>query len=136
MHKATKSKVGMLLSTAFVTSALAFGSVAEAASLTGTWRGKGKMTLNSGAKETVRCRVRYSAQSSIKFDMNAKCASVSGSINQNGSLQKVGENRYSGSVYNAQYGVTASVHVRVNGSRQRISISSDKGSASISLSKR
>ena len=106
-----------------------------ASSLSGSWKGGGTMTLNSGAKERVSCRVKYFRQSSTTFSMSAKCASGAGSLNQTGSLIAVGTNKYSGTVFNAKHGITANVYITLNGRKQNVSISSSAGSASLSLRK-
>ncbi len=111
-------------------------SEAHAASLTGTWSGSGSMTINSKGTERVRCRVTYSRVSGQTFSMYARCASGAGKLSQSGSLTRISGNNFQGSVYNAQYGVSASVYVKLRGRKQTVYISSAGGSGQFSLRKR
>ena len=136
-------KIFSKLTVVWLTAAiLATGSVlfhstpAEAASLTGTWVGSGTMTINSKGTERVRCRVSYSRRSGQTFTMNARCASGAGRLSQSGTLSRIAGNKFQGSVYNAKFGVSASVYVTIQGRRQTVHISSAGGSGRFSLRRR
>ena len=120
---------------------LAFGiglnaSPAEAASITGKWRGGGTYKLADGNKEEVRCSVTYGRVAGQEFSVNARCSSGAGRVDQTGTLVRKSSNYYVGTVINTQYSVTARVSVRVTGKTQSVSISSNQGSASLSLKRR
>lgn len=111
-------------------------SVSDAASLSGTWSGSGRMTISSKGTERVRCRVTYSRVSGQTFRMNARCASGAGRLTQSGTLTRISGNDFQGSVYNAKYGVSASVYVKIRGRKQSVFISSAGGSGSFTLRRR
>jgi hypothetical protein len=120
---------------ALLTASTAQISSASAASLSGTWRGGGVMKLNSGGQEKVRCKVTYFRVSSTTFSMDARCASGAGRIDQNGSLVKTSKNKYQGTVFNQQHGVTATVYITLHGRKQSVYISSPGGTGSFTLRK-
>ena len=51
---------------------------AFAGDLQGSWSGGGTMSLASGKRERVRCRVTYSRKSQTTYLVSAVCASPSG----------------------------------------------------------
>ena len=118
--------------------ALLFTAPAMAAgpSISGQWVGKGTMVLNSGAKENVRCRVRYGRVAGQTFSLTARCATGATRIDQSGELERIGKNSYVGEVHNKQFGVNARVRITVAGRRQTVAISSSHGRATISLKRR
>lgn len=90
--------------------------VASAASgLDGSWRGSGYVTPTSGERESVRCSVQYSRQSSKVFSVSAKCATASATIVQTGEVLEVSGGRYVGDFYNSQYDVSGRVRVQLSG---------------------
>lgn len=50
---------------------------AELRELVGDWRGRGKVKLQGGGEEPVRCVVSYKAPSSSQIQQNLRCASIS-----------------------------------------------------------
>jgi len=110
--------------------------ITVAAELSGSWSGGGVMNLSSGGQERVRCKVKYFRVSEAVFSMSARCASGAGRLDQTGSLTKTGTDKYQGTVYNPQHGVTATVYVTLHGRRQSVFISSAGGTGSFSLKKR
>ncbi len=109
---------------------------ANAASLAGTWSGSGAISLASGQKEKARCRAQYSPAGGSGFAMSATCATQSAKVEQTARLKKVGANSYVGKFYNAEYGVSGSIRVTLNGNRQSVWLSGVAGTASFSLSRR
>jgi len=109
---------------------------AEAGRLDGRWAGAGYFNAANGQRERVRCKVSYSRQSAKSYALNATCASASAQIRQRGTLQQVSSGRYSGTMYNTEYNIGGRIVVRVNGSSQTVSFSSDAGSGRLSLRKR
>ena len=109
----------------------------HAVSLKGVWQGGGYVTPSSGARERAKCRVIYRAKGKNRYTAVAQCATASlGGITQTAALRKIKKNTYAGSFYNAQYGVSGSIYVKVKGSRQSLSLRSPNGRARLSLRKR
>jgi len=118
-----------------LSSGLTVGS-AEAGPLTGTWRGNGQLVLNSGGKERFRCKVSYKKRTFKDYAMNATCASTSAKIRQSTTISKIGKDRYVGSAYSKQYGITVTISVKVNGASQSVTLTSSAGRGSINLRRR
>jgi hypothetical protein len=106
---------------------------AQSASLDGSWSGGGSLTFNSGARESARCRARYSRTSETSYVLTATCATQSGRATQTATLRYVGGNNYRGSFQNSEYGVSATISVAVSGNRQTVWLNSDAGTASFEL---
>jgi len=112
---------------------LATGS-ARAVDLQGSWSGSGQVAFASG-RENVRCRAQYSRRSNEGYIVRAVCATASGRAAQTASLSKVSDNRYRGTFYNSEFGVSGTILVNVRGNTQNVRLTSDAGWASLSLSK-
>ena len=67
--------------------------------------------------------------------MSATCATPSGKVSQSASLHQTTANSYSGNFHNTEFNVSGTIRIRVSGRSQSVSLSSDSGSASFSLSK-
>ena len=102
--------------------------------LEGSWSGGGTVTFASGAREQARCRAHY-RRSGTGYAVNATCATASGRAAQTATLRQVGENRYSGSFYNAEYAISGVMHVVVHGSNQTVRLNSSSASAVLNLSR-
>jgi hypothetical protein len=102
--------------------------------LEGSWSGGGTVIFASGAREQARCRAHY-RRAGIGCAVNATCATASGRAAQTATLRQVGENRYSGSFYNSEYGISGVMHVVVRGSNQTVRLSSSSASAVLNLSR-
>ncbi|MBU1211574.1 MAG: hypothetical protein KJ587_09925 [Alphaproteobacteria bacterium] len=114
---------------------LAFPISAQAASLSGTWSGSGYVKPTKGPRESVRCRVTFSRQSSKVYGVRAVCASASAKIIQTGELLMVNPNRYVGDFYNAQFDIAGRVRISLTGSSQKVTFSSKNGHGSMTLRK-
>lgn len=108
----------------------------HAASIDGAWSGNGFVKPKSGARESVRCRVRYDRQTDKVYGVVATCATPSNKIHQTGTLLKVNDGRYVGDFYNGQFDISGRVRVIVNGSRQTVTFSSGSGSGRMELRRR
>lgn len=142
MNQATRSLPSRRFLTAlFATAAITTAAVsvgparAEAGELSGSWSGGGAVVFNTGSKEKARCKASFSKTGSSSYSMNAICATASGKASQSAILRRVGGNSYAGSFRNPEYNVTGSIRVTVSGNRQTVSMSSDAGTASLSLSR-
>ena len=54
---------------------------------------------------------------------------------QTATLRKIADNRYRGTFYNHEYGISGTITVIVRGSTQSVSLTSDAGWASLKFSK-
>jgi hypothetical protein len=105
------------------------------ADLAGSWSGGGWVSFSSGSREKARCRARYVANSENSYSLSATCATASGSVSQTATLRKAGANSYSGSFHNSQYDVSGTIYVTLQGNSQSVTLSSNSGSASLTLSR-
>lgn len=109
---------------------------AAAASLQGSWSGKGYVSPKEGARESVTCRISYSQESGTVYGVKATCASPSASIRQTGEVLMVNPNLFVGDFYNPDFDMSGRVRVTLSGSSQTVTFSGDHGSGSIILTKR
>lgn len=124
------------LSALVVTLLITFGALpaqAQSSRLTGSWRGGGVVTFLLGDREKVRCRATFRRRSRKTVRMNAICATAAARIAQTAVLTRTARNRYVGTFYNAEYGVTGRIRITVRGRRLRASLSADSGSALLQL---
>jgi len=106
-----------------------------ATGLEGSWSGGGTVSFASGATERARCRAHYRRAGSTSYTLNATCATASGRASQTASVRQVGENKYAGSFYNSEYGISGVISVVLHGKSQTVRLRSDSGSAVINLSR-
>ena len=122
-----------------LTAALAAGAPQAAhsqqAGLEGSWSGGGRVVLPSGDSERARCRATFRRQSANAFGMSAQCATASARVAQTASLRRVGANRFHGDFYNAEYSVSGTISITVNGNRLNASLNGGGGSAYLSMSR-
>ena len=107
----------------------------QAQSLEGAWSGGGQVSFGSGARENARCRARYSRRSNEGYIVNAVCATPSVRAVQTASLHKIGENKFRGTFYNREYGISGTIYVVVRGNTQSVRLTSESGWASLTLSR-
>ncbi|MEQ1714030.1 MAG: hypothetical protein ABL908_21905 [Hyphomicrobium sp.] len=119
-------------------------AAAQSPSLEGNWTGGGYAEAISGHRERVSCRVRYTRETADVFGVHAVCASQSVKLVQTGTVSRAGANRFAGDFYNAEFDVAGRVRVVlearlrhvVSGSRQTVTLSSGRGSGTLSLSRK
>lgn len=115
--------------------ALAGTASAEPAALQGTWSGGGTIFYASGSSEGARCRARYTRIAGNTYDVTAACATASTRVDQSAQVRKVSANRYAGTFYNSQYGVTGRISIVVNGRSQTVLLQGSQASARFRLSR-
>ena len=104
--------------------------------LEGSWSGGGEVAFAvTGARERARCRAHYDRRSKDSYAMQATCATASGRAAQTATVRRVGENRYRGTFYNAEYDITGTISVVVSGNSQRVQLISSTGSALFRLTR-
>src|SRR5262249_18437668 len=103
--------------------------------LEGSWSGGGSGSFLFASPERARCRARSLRPAAARYTLDATCATASGRASQTASVRQVGENRYAGSFYNSEYGISGVISVVLHGRSQTVRLRSDSGSAVISLSR-
>ena len=135
MEASLSSSFRLALTASLALIALTNAASAAAEGLSGSWHGSGSVVLPSGATEKARCKVSFSKQGGKSYGMNAVCASSSAKASQTATLEQVGANKYSGEFNNAEYGVTGSINITVNGSSLSAALQGGGGSAFFNLSR-
>ncbi len=102
------------------------------ATLFGSWSGGGTVVLANGRRERATCRARFSP-SGPRVSFVARCATRSGNVDQAAKLRRVGPNTYAGNFFNPGNNLSGSIHIKVHGNRQSVSVRSGRGSASLTL---
>jgi hypothetical protein len=115
--------------------ALPLVSIQAAPALEGTWSGNGYAVPKSGDRESVRCRVRYSRQSSKVFSVAATCSSATTNVVQTGEVLEVSNGRHIGYFYNPQCDISCRVRIQMSGNHQTVSFSGSQGQGGLPLSK-
>ena len=129
----TASTFAVAAATAIVV--LSGAAVAEPAVLQGTWSGGGTIFYAGGTSEGARCRARYTRIAGNTYDVTAACATASTRVDQTAQVRQVAANRYAGTFYNSQYGVTGRISIVVNGRSQTVLLQGSQASARFRLSR-
>jgi len=111
-------------------------SLASAASIAGSWSGRGTIRLTSGQVEPVSCSLRYEKSSGRTFLIHARCSTTAGVFEQSGRVVQRSSSKYSGRLYSDQYAVSGDLNISLSGSRQTVRVSSPNGSGTLKLRKR
>ncbi len=111
-------------------------SLASAASIAGSWSGRGTIRMVSGQLEPVSCSVRYEKSTGRTFLLHARCSTTAGVFEQSGRVVQRSSGKYSGRLYSDQYAVSGDLNISLSGSSQVVRISSPKGTGSLRLKKR
>jgi hypothetical protein len=114
---------------------LSFSGVLGASGLEGSWSGGGYVVPKSGARESVRCRVSYSRQSTTVFSVSATCSGAKTTVVQTGEVLEVSGGRYVGDFYNPQYDISGRVRVQMSGNHQDVTFSGAQGHGGLSLTR-
>jgi hypothetical protein len=109
---------------------------AIAAGIEGSWSGSGTVTLSNGAREKARCRATFNHAGGRTYAMSATCATASAKVSQTAILSQNTANRFGGTFYNPEFGVTGRIRVIVNGARQTVYLSGSAGHAVFNMSRR
>jgi hypothetical protein len=114
---------------------LATLTVAEAgpASIEGSWSGSGTVSTR-GAVDQVHCRVRCTSESNNSYTVSSVCATESGHYDITGQVTSAGSNRYQGTVISGNENGRVLIFNR--GNHLSVSVTSPRGSARITLSRR
>ena len=118
--------VSLIALSAALTPALA------AASLQGQWRGSGTVSHRKST-DAVRCRVSFQRLSATAFSVSSQCTTETGRYDVTGRVVASSGNRYSGPVQGQ--GVSGTAVVVLHGNRLSVTVTSQRGSAKLSLSR-
>jgi hypothetical protein len=133
------SGITRLMAPLVIAGLLSAGSISLAnaapADLAGNWSGSGKIVMPSGNSERARCRASFRKQGARGFTMTATCATASAKVQQTATLQRVSDSGFSGSFFNAEYGVSGSIAITARGKTLSVSLAGGGGSGSFSLTK-
>ena len=113
-------------------------SAASAASIIGSWSGRGTVRLASGQVEPISCRVRYEKGDSAgkTFVLNAKCAATAGTFVLYGRVSKRSASSYRGSLYREETPERGKISISLSGNSQRVRVNSSRGAGSLTLRRR
>ncbi len=109
---------------------------AVAGELAGTWTGTGTVTLANGAREKARCRASYISAGGRTYAMSATCATAAAKVSQTAILSQNTKNRFGGTFYNPEFGVTGRIRIILSGARQTVYLSGSSGHATFNMKRR
>ncbi|MFM1813355.1 MAG: hypothetical protein RLZ98_50 [Pseudomonadota bacterium] len=104
--------------------------------IAGEWHGPGYALLGNGERVFVQCRVSYDRQSDSVLAVRALCATASVKLLQTGSISKVDDQRYIGTVRNEEHGMQGRVRIERQRDELVVHIAADSGSARLVLRRR
>lgn len=122
------------LMSALLATSMAASAAMAGGDLAGSWSGGGTVTLPSGATERARCRATFH-RSGGNFNMNAVCATASTRVEQTAHLRPVGPSRFAGEFRNAEYNVSGSIRISVNGNSLNAALEGGGGAGHFHLSR-
>jgi hypothetical protein len=112
---------------------LATASAAAPAGLEGSWSGSG-IAKYQGRTDRLVCRVSFARYGAKSFKVASRCTSGGAQYQQSGTVSGTG-GRYSGHVFNQQYNERGRVAISQRGSRLSVTVTSERGTATLSLSR-
>lgn len=133
LRYAALASAGALLA-AFLT--VAPVKAAVAGELIGSWSGTGTVTLASGAREKARCRASYISAGGRTYAMSATCATAAAKVTQTAIVSQNTKNRFGGTFYNPEFGVTGRIRIILSGARQTVYLSGSSGHATFNMHRR
>jgi hypothetical protein len=128
----TAFTIRLALIATLIAATLALPPALAASSLQGQWRGSGVVTHRK-ARDPVRCRVSFQRLSATAFSLSSQCSAEDRSYDVKGRVVAAGGDRYSGRVEGE--GVTGAVAIVQRGNRLSVTVTSERGSATLSLSR-
>ncbi len=109
---------------------------AVAGELAGSWSGTGTVTLASGAKEKARCRASYVSAGGRTYAMSATCATAAAKVTQTAIVSQNTKNRFGGTFYNPEYGVTGRIRIILSGASQTVYLTGGSGHATFNMKRK
>lgn len=108
--------------------------VAAAAGLEGSWSGSG-IAKYQGRTDRLVCRVSFARYGTQSFKVSSSCSTGGAQYQQSGTVSSSGGNRYSGHVLNPQFNERGKVAIAQSGSRLSVTVTSERGTATLTLSR-
>lgn len=133
LRAAALAASGLMLA-AFLT--VAPVKAAVAGELVGSWSGSGTVTLANGAREKARCRASYISAGGRTYAMTATCATAAAKVSQTAIVSQNTKNRFGGTFYNPEFGITGRIRIIVNGKRQTVYLTGSAGRATFNMQRR
>jgi hypothetical protein len=112
---------------------MATAAAAAPAGLEGSWSGSG-IAKYQGRTDRLFCRVSFARYGSKSFKVSSSCTSGSAQYQQAGTVSGSG-GRYSGHIFNQQYNERGTLALSQRGSRLSVTVTSERGTATLSLSR-
>jgi hypothetical protein len=107
---------------------------AAPATIEGSWSGSGIAKLRNRTDRIV-CRVSFARIEGKSFRVSALCLTGGRRFEESGRVTSVGDNRYTGWVFNEQFNERGSVQLSQRGSRLSVTVTSSRGIANLTLSR-
>jgi hypothetical protein len=108
---------------------------AAPASIEGSWSGSG-IARHQGGTDRIICRVNYGRSTGKSFTVLASCSTGRGNYELSGRVASAGTNRYSGWIHNARFNDRGNVQMHLRGGRLSVAVTSGRGTANLTLSRR
>jgi hypothetical protein len=110
-------------------------AAAEPGNLEGAWRGGGNVRFANGNAERAQCRANFRKRGGNAFSMTAVCATSSARVEQTAQLTRTGPNRFTGEFENAEFGITGSISVTLNGNSLNAALNGGGASANLNMNR-
>jgi hypothetical protein len=105
------------------------------ATISGAWAGSGVVHYRHRVDRIV-CRVTFEPIGGKSYRLWALCSTGNDRYEETGRVTRVATGRYSGSVLNTRFNRRGSAALRQRGSRLAVTVTSRRGSASLTLTRR
>lgn len=125
-------RIIVLLSALLICGSLTVAKAAPA-SIAGSWSGSGTFGYR-GSVDRVYCRAHFTKTSAKSFAVSSVCTTAKGSYDIAGNVTNTGGGRYRGTVISAN--VRGRVTLFYGGKHMSVTVTSQRGSAQITLSRR
>jgi hypothetical protein len=127
-------RVAPYLLSALLLAAMPGAGHSAPAGLEGSWSGSGIAKLRNRVERMV-CRVSFARIEGKSFRVSALCSTGGRRFEESGRVTSVGGNRYTGWVFNEQFNERGSVQLSQRGSRLSVTVTSNRGTANLTLSR-
>jgi hypothetical protein len=109
-------------------------ALAAPGGIEGSWSGSG-IAKYGNRTDRVVCRVSFSRYGAQSFKVSSNCTSGNTQYQQSGTVANSGGSAYSGHVFNPQFNERGKVAISQRGSQLAVTVTSDKGTATLTLSR-
>ncbi len=109
-------------------------AIAAPAGLDGSWSGSG-IAKYQGRTDRLVCRVNFARYGDKSYKVSSNCSSGNTQYEQSGVVSTSGGSRYSGNIINPQFNERGRVAISQRGSSLSVTVTSERGTATLSLSR-